>query len=168
MLSSPASLFLEIAAQFKNLKVSIKQYLLSYNGTVSSYTSISQVIVKSILWSHAFPFILDDKKYLRHNKEKWAPLQISSAIGSLLLQLLLILKWFQIQSSSAGVISKNWKQILMTVFLVLVAATCFGLLHLLRVPTETLCVFNSSIISEGKHRQKGWSKFWIRVSIYSM
>ncbi|OXA42448.1 hypothetical protein Fcan01_22671 [Folsomia candida] len=47
----------------------------------------------------------------------------------------------------------------MTFFLVLLIANCFGLLHLLRVPSEVVWVLNCSNDSEIKHREKGFHGF---------
>ncbi|OXA45913.1 Cytochrome c biogenesis protein CcsA [Folsomia candida] len=145
-----ASLCKKVQFYFKSYKVSIRE-------KVSSYTTVNHVVVESTLWVHAVPFIIDDKKYLRLNTSRWTAVKTICAIGSLVIQLTLILKWFQIQKSKsrAVVFTDSWRQILMTFFLDLFIGACFGLLHLLRVPREIVFLLNCSNYLERDHQGKG-------------
>lgn len=153
-------ILVSLATLFKKIKLLPKNTFRRYVSPIqekASYTSINHVVVEGILLPHILPFVIDDEKYLRHNRSKGAALQLTCTVGSLLLQLILIFKWFQSQklSSSGGVITENWKQILMMFCAVLFIATCFGLLHLQRVSKEVVCVLNCSNYSERKYLEKG-------------
>lgn len=175
MIAKILSQYLQVMGIVPNLAALLKKITfhpnkVSIKEKVSSYTSVTHVFLDSILLVHALPLTTDDKKYIRLNKSRWTAVKIIFDIGFALLQLILILKWFDNQrsNSSERVVTDNWKNILMTFLLVLFIGTCFGLLHLIRFPREIVCVLNCSnhLEMERNHERKGRSKSTLRRSMY--
>lgn len=159
---TPVVGMLEINSKMSHLKIlflgqkfSRILNLFSINpSSISSYTSVTKVIIQLTLRTHAFAFILDDEKVLRVVKSKLAVVQQICDFGSVVLPSILILDWFRTDEFAMAEI---WKRILMAFFLVILISICFGFFHLVRVPTEVVCVMNSSSHMEAKSQVTGLS-----------